>query len=313
MQDTEKKNSYKDIAKNDITLLLQGDKPRLIDEWQEIKSIWNAVKVAIDDNNEDKALFFLTGSIILPDIRDLHSGTGRVMKFTIKPMTLYESGISSGKVSLISFLNKETKVEVFDGLGYKELAPIICKGGWPKTVDKDVDISRLYVDQYLLQTCERDIIDYDNVKRDPKLAQAIIKVYARNVATIESSKKLYADVSNLYGVISIQTVIKYLDILKKLFIIDEIPAWNTNVRSKTSMYSSNKKFFVDPSIAASALGCSPEQLMMDPKTYGQLFENLAARDLSVYMAKNGGSLAHYRDRHNTECDFVLNSKMVIMH
>ena len=305
LQDQANEKRYKLLAENDIQLLLEGAKPRLIDEWQEIKSIWNAIRRRVDNSNENKLEFLLTGSVIPSTTEGLHTGTGRIITVLMKPMSLYESGESTGEVSLKSLLESSTQVSSISKLSYSDLAYLTCRGGWPRIVNLSKEISLEVSRAYIDEVCNRDISNYDGKKRDPILARNILKAYARQVSTIESDNALIKDVKNLSGEISNPTIYSYIDVLKKLYIIDEINAWNPNIRSKTSINTSPKKSFIDPSIGAAALNCTPKDLEYDPETFGLLFENMVTRDLSIYISNTGGHIRHYRDRYGVECDTII--------
>lgn len=305
LQDQSHAERYKLMADSDIQLLLEGDKPRLIDEWQEIKPIWNAIRRKVDESNHQKLEYFLTGSVIPPTTEGLHTGTGRIVSLSMKPMSLFESGDSKGSVSLHSLLDNQSNISSISKLTYADLAYLTCRGGWPRTINLPkntaLEISKSYVDEL----CNRDVSNYDGVKRNPLLAKNLLKAYARHVSTIDSDKSLIMDVKNYHGQVSNPTVYDYIDVFKKLFVIDEISAWNPNIRSKTAIMTSPKKSFADPSIGASALNCSPKDLEFDPETFGLLFENLVTRDLGVYISNTGGYIQHYRDRYGVECDTIL--------
>ncbi len=297
--------NYRLIAENNIALLLEGDKPRLIDEWQEIKTIWNAVRREVDDSPSKKVEYFLTGSVVPPDTEGLHTGLGRIIGLDMKPMSLFESGESNGSVSLSSLLKSDLTVQSHSSLTYSDLAYLTCRGGWPKIIDLSPEQALLIAQSYVTELCERDVSRYDGVKRDPLLAKAILKAYSRQISTIDSDTSLFKDVQSIFGDVSQTTLKQYLHVFQSLFVIDEISSWNPNIRSKTAISSSPKKSFVDPSIAAAALQCTPKDLELDPETFGLLFENLVDRDLSVYLANRGGHLQHYRDRYGVECDSIV--------
>ncbi len=297
--------NYKLIAENNIALLLEGEKPRLIDEWQEVKTIWNAVRREVDDSPSKKVEYFLTGSVVPTDTEGLHTGLGRIVGLEMKPMSLFESGESNGSVSLSSLLKSDVMVQSHSSLTYSDLAYLTCRGGWPKIIDLSPEQALLIAQSYVTEFCERDVSRYDGVKRDPLLAKAILKAYSRQISTIDSDTSLFKDVQSIFGDVSQTTLKQYLHVFQSLFVIDEISSWNPNIRSKTAISSSPKKSFVDPSIAAAALQCTPKDLELDPETFGLLFENLVDRDLSVYLANRGGHLQHYRDRYGVECDSIV--------
>lgn len=305
MQDADLQENYLELANLKPSLLLEGDKPRLIDEWQLAPRLWNAIRYDVDKTGLTNQ-YILTGSSV-PVLDDtLHSGVGRFSFVTMKPMTLYESGNSNGKISLKDVLDGKRDIDgVTTDLDYEKIAYILCRGGWPNTLKMDDKQALVVAKNYIDALVNSDISRIDGVRRDANLALFILRAYARQVSTIDSDKSLFLDIQANYQDVSEKTIANYLDVLKKLYIIEEIPAWSPNIRSKTSIRTSSKKSFVDPSLAVAALGITPKELMMDPKTYGLLFENLVNRDLSVYANAIGGRLSHYRDRFGLECDNVI--------
>jgi hypothetical protein len=306
MQDPDLHDNYLELANTKPSLLLEGDKPRLIDEWQVAPKLWNAVRHSVDKESKPSQ-YILTGSATPIDDNTMHSGTGRFAFVTMKPMTLFESGESTGSVSLTELLAGNTEIDgLRTELTYESIAQIICRGGWPNAVVSGGEGAISVAANYLDLLCESDISKVDGVKRNPTLARTILKSYARHVSTINSNKSLYDDVRANYSEVSNRTIIDYIDTFKRLYVVEETEAWNPNIRSKTSMRAAPKKSMVDPSLAAAALECSPKELMFDTNTYGLLFENLVNRDLSVYVNSINGSLKHYRDRFGLECDNVAN-------
>lgn len=305
MQNPDLQENYMELANTKPSLLLEGEKPRLIDEWQLAPKLWNAVRYSVDNIGLPNQ-YILTESATPIEDDSLHSGVGRFAFVTMKPLTLFESGESNGKISLKNILNGDKKIDgIQSELTYEKIAYLICRGGWPSSLslpeNQALDIAKNYIDVL----CESDISRIDGVKRDPFLARTILKAYARQVSTIDSDKSLYDDVRANYSDVSERTISDYMNVLKKLYIIEEIEAWNPNIRSKTAIRTSPKKSMIDPSLAVAALGCSKEDIMLDVKTYGLLFENLVNRDLSVYVNSIGGNLKHYRDRYGLECDNVI--------
>lgn len=305
MQNPDLQENYFELAMTKPSLLLEGDKPRLIDEWQLAPRLWNAVRYSIDKTS-DVGQYILTGSSVPVEDDTLHSGTGRFAFVNMKPMTLYETGDSTGEISLLDILNGKRDIDgKKTNLEYERIAYVLCRGGFPSTIkldkDKALEVSKNYIDVL----CESDISKVDGVKRNKELARSILKAYARQISTIDSNKSLYEDIKANYSDISEKTINDYIEVLKKLYIIEEIEAWNPNIRSKTSIRTSPKKSMIDPSLATAVLECSPKELMMDIKTFGLLFENLVNRDLSVYVSSIGGNLKHYRDRFGLECDNVI--------
>ena len=306
LQDTKTIQKYKQIADNDISLLLEGEKPRLIDEWQVIPNIWNAVRTEIDENDE-AGLFILTGSTIPPKKEGkLHTGIGRFSFVEMKPFTLFESGDSSGSVSLEDILNERIVVRgQKSDIDYKRLAYLTCRGGWPTALKRNEKISLEIAKEYVKVLTNSDISEYDGVLRKADLAHTVLRAYSRHVSTINSNKTMFDDIRAFYGDVTDATVYDYLSVYRSLYVIEDIEAWNPNLRSKTSIRTSPKKAFVDPSIGIAAMGVSPKELALDPETFGLFFENLVNRDLSVYAGKIGGTVRHYRDRMGLECDHVI--------
>lgn len=305
LQNAKTIRAYRQIAENDISLLLEGSPPRLIDEWQVIHSIWNAVRTDIDERNEP-GLYILTGSTTPVDDEALHSGVGRMSFVEMKPMTLFESGESNGEVSLKGVLDGTVAVHgQRSHIDYQQLAYLTCRGGWPSAVGKSETVALEIAKEYVNGLCESDISSIDSRMRNPMLARFILRSYARHVSTLTSDVRIYEDVRAQYGSVSDQTLIDYANALRRVYVLDEVMAWNPNLRSKTSIRTSPKKSFVDPSIGIAALDISPKQLALDPNTFGFFFENLVNRDLSVYAGKTGGHVRHYRDRSGLECDHVI--------
>ena len=305
MQNPDLQDNYIELANTKPSILLEGEKPRLIDEWQIAPKLWNAVRYSVD-NVGKPGQYILTGSATPKEDNSLHSGVGRFSFITMKPLTLYESGESNGKISLKEILDGKRDIDgIKTDLVYEKIAYILCRGGWPASLNlpekKALQIAKNYIDVL----CESDISRVDGIKRNPDLARTILKSYARQVSTIDSNQSLYNDVKANYSDVSEKTINDYMNVLKKLFIIEEYEAWNPNIRSKTAIRTSPKKSMIDPSLAVASLGCSPNDIMLDIKTFGLLFENLVNRDLSVYIRSLGGSLKHYRDRYDLECDNVI--------
>ena len=305
MQNPDLQENYIELANTKPSLLLEGEKPRLIDEWQLAPKLWNAVRYSVDEIGLPNQ-YILTGSSTPVEDSSLHSGVGRFAFVTMKPMTLFESGDSNGKISLRDILNGNREIDgIKTDLGYEEIAYALCRGGWPAAINLDKNKSLEIAKNYIDVLCESDISRVDGVHRNPNLARAILKSYARQVSTIDSNQSLIDDVKANYADVSDRTIFEYLSVLKRLYIIEDIEAWNPNIRSKTAIRTAPKKSMIDPSLAVAALGVSPKEIMLDIRTYGLLFENLVNRDLSVYVSSLGGILKHYRDRYNLECDNVI--------
>lgn len=305
MQNPDLQDNYIELANTKPSLLLEGDKPRLIDEWQIAPKLWNAVRYSVDQTGLTNQ-YILTGSATPTDDSSLHSGVGRFAIVNMKPMSLYESKDSNGKISLLDLKNGKRNIDgITTDLDYEKIAFVLCRGGWPNAINLDETRALQIAKNYLDVLCNSDISKVDGIKRNPQLARTILRSYARQVSTINSDSAMYKDIKANYSDISESTIINYLKVLKRLYIIEEIDAWHPNIRSKTSIRTAPKKSFVDPSLAVAALGCSKKELMLDINTFGLLFENLVNRDLSIYASKIGGTISHYRDRYGLECDNII--------
>ena len=307
MQDPDRREGYLATAHTKPSLLLKGATPRLIDEWQVAPVIWDAVRHAVDERRA-KGQFILTGSTVVDDEQIMHTGTGRISKMAMYPMSLYESLESNGSVSLQRLFN-EPDYNV-DGsiseLSIEKLIFAACRGGWPATLDTISDSAKLLIAKdYLDIICSDDISRVDKVKRNPSLARLILRSYARNICTLAKKKSMFDDVSEEMGNISLPTFDDYVGALERLFVIEDIEAWSPAIRSKTVIRTGKKRCFTDPSIAVAALGASPQSLEFDLKTFGFIFENLCFRDLRVYSQALGGRLSYYHDRLGLEADAVL--------
>lgn len=287
-------------------LVLSGDTPRLIDEWQLAPQLWNAVKSEVDRRGYP-GQFVLTGSStpIIDDKR--HPGTGRIAQIIMYPMSLYESKDSTGTISLIKLLTDASMDinGITSKLSLEDYAHLICRGGWPSTIILNKELSVKVSKDYVSSLLEDDISRTAKLPKNTRLTKVLLKSYARNVSTIDSYAAIFQDVRSQFSDISDSTLRTYLNALENLYIIDEIEAWNPNLRSKTVIRTSKKKSFIDPSIAAASLDISPNMLLQDLKTFGVLFENLVTRDLKVYVNYHGGCLNHYRDKYGLECDAVI--------
>ena len=295
-----------ELAKIKPSIILQWKKPRLIDEWQLAPNIWNAVRYSVDELWE-KGQYLLTGSATPneKESENLHSWIGRFAFLTMKTMSLYESWESNWSVSLKDIVNWKKDIQWINNISYEEMAFLICRWWRPDIFNIKSEKALLQISKnYITWLCESDISKIDGVSRNPELTRIILQSYARLVSAIESNTTLIKDVKTRNIEVSEKTINEYLNILKKLYVIEEIPAWNPNIRSKTSLRASPKKTFTDPSLATAALWISPKELEKDIRTYWLLFENLVDRDLSVYVNAIWWHLNHYRDRYGLECDQI---------
>ena len=296
---------YRDMAELNPTLLLQGDIPRLIDEWQLAPKLWNAVRYEVDQRDEF-GQFILTGSAVPAELdQSAHTGTGRISRLYMRPMSLFESGESTGAISLRDLFEGKT-VTAADRHTLEEIAFLICRGGWPKSIGLPEKSALFQGIDYFESIIANDISRADNIRKDKDKARRLLKSYARNISTQSSLEKIRQDmIANQQGTFDNATLYSYLDALKKIFVIEDTPAWNPNLRSKTSLRTTDTRYFVDPSIATAALGLGPQDLLNDLNTMGLFFENLCIRDLRIYAETLDGSIYHYRDKNDLECDAVL--------
>lgn len=306
LQDPDKSQGYLLTAQTKPSLLLEGDKPRLIDEWQMAPVLWDAIRTSVDDLRTE-GVYILTGSTVVDESKIMHTGTGRIARLMMYPMSLFESKESNGSISLKQLFNdKSYNIDgLKSNLTIENLIFATCRGGWPSSLTKKTDTAKLLVAKsYLDNIIQTDISTVDGKKREPLKVQYLLRSYARNIGTISSNKTIIEDVNSNTS-LSESAYYEYINALNKLYVIEDIPAWNPSIRSKTSIRSSNKRMFIDPSIAAAALGVSPQMLLQDFETFGFMFENLCIRDLKVYASSLGGNLSYYRDRMNLEVDAVL--------
>lgn len=294
------------LAEVDPSIVLDGLNPRLIDEWQEVPSLWDAVRFEVD-KTKYKGQFILTGSSTPKSFGVLHSGTGRIDRIMMRPMSLYESGDSDGSVSLKMLFANTIKTTKNDSMSLSKLAYLATRGGWPGSLGMDEKQASDIAKSYLKSILAEDVTKIDGVKRDSKKVKALIKSLARNVATSVSNATLIKDIKEFEGdVIDPNTIASYLDILTRLFIIDNQQAYDMNYRSSTRVAKSPKRHFIDPSLAVAALEMSPSMLLKDLNLFGFLFESLVIRDLKIYAEANRGSVYYFR-HHDTgdEIDAVI--------
>jgi hypothetical protein len=307
MDDPSKQMQYKQMAQTDISLLLRGETPRLIDEWQEMPRFWDAIRFEVDHRGSD-GQFILTGSAVPADTSNIHhTGTGRYGWLTMRPMSLWESGDSNGSVSLGALFDGSDKIGATSELRLNQLAFVLCRGGWPGALRKKTEKAALQqAIEYYRAIVTNDISRVDGVKRDPERTKRIMRSYARHQGAQASIQTILADISvNDVEEVSDETVVSYLAALRKIFVIEDMPAWNPNLRSKTAVRTSDTRYFVDPSVGVAALGLGPNDLINDLNTFGLFFETMCIRDLRVYADSLGGSVYHYRDKNGLECDAVV--------
>lgn len=305
MDEPDKTKQYKQMAELNPSALLEGETPRLVDEWQLAPNLWNAVRYEVD-KRDDFGQFILTGSAVPAEFdASMHSGTGRISRLYMRTMSLYESKDSDGAVSL-SDLFDDKEISCANHKTLDDIAFLICRGGWPISIKLDGKASLFQAIDYFDSVVKNDISRVDSVKRDVEKAKSLLRSYARHVgsqAPLETIRKdMLANQADTFDQV---TLYSYIDALKKIFVIEDAPAWNPNIRSKTAIRSTDTRYFIDPSIATAALGIGPKDLTQDLNTMGLLFENLAVRDLRIYSELLDGSVYHYRDKSGLECDAVI--------
>ena len=314
LQDPDRRAGYFATARVKPSLLLKGETPRLIDEWQDIPVIWDAVRMAVDERRK-KGQFILTGSTVMDEKRNegeefrrLHSGTGRISTITMYPMSLFESGESSGEISIKElFDNPDIDIDgIMSPMSVESLVFAACRGGWPESITALSDKAKLLIAKdYINVVCNEDISRIDNVQRNPSLARLILRSYGRNVCTLVQKTKMLADVSVEMEGTSIKTFDDYITAFERLFVIEDVEAWCPAIRSASAIRNSRKRCFTDPSIAVAALGATPQMLELDLRTFGFIFECMCFRDLKVYSQSLGGRVSYYNDRYGLEADIVL--------
>lgn len=306
MQDPARKRQYLELSEIDPARLLSGETPRLIDEWQLAPKLWDAIRFEVDRRDEF-GQFILTGSAVPPETSEIsHSGIGRISKMLMRPMSLYESGDSSGQVSLAGLFAGNGDIRGESSMNIDKLSFLICRGGWPKAIDEEEDVALQQAIDYFDAIVNADISRVDNVERNKERTKRILRSYARSVGTQAKISSIAADISANEAVsISDMTITSYINALKKIFVLEDSSAWNPNLRSKTAIRTSDTRYFTDPSVCTAALELGPNDLVNDLNTMGFLFENMCIRDLRIYAEALDGNVYHYRDKSGLECDAVV--------
>jgi hypothetical protein len=294
------------MANLNITKLLNGATPRLVDEWQLMPKLWDAARFEID-HRRATGQFIFTGSSVPVSLNQItHSGTGRFAWIKMRPMSLYESGESSGEISLADIFAGKKGMTGSNSLSLQQVAYLTCRGGWPGVLDKSERAALHIAFDYYDAIVKSDISRVDGVERNEERTKLLMRSYSRNQGTQSSINVIKDDMlANDDSTISEKTALSYINALKKMFVIEDMPAWNPNIRSKTAIRTSDTRYFVDSSIAAATLGLGPDDLVNDLETFGLLFETLCIRDLRVYADAMEGQIYHYRDKDNLECDAVI--------
>ena len=306
MDEPGKRDDNIKMSEIDPPRLLAGETPRLIDEWQIAPKIWDATRYEVD-KRDDEGQFILTGSAVPIDSDEIkHSGTGRFTWLTMRPMSLFESGESSGEVSLEELFSTPESISGQSGMDIEKLAYVICRGGWPRAIDMNERPALAQAVDYYDGVVKSDINRADGVSKNPERVKRLMRSYARVQGGQVANTLIRDDIAaNDTESLNEDTVVSYINALKKIFVVEDMPAWNPNLRSKTAIRTSDTRYYVDPSIATAALGISPKDLINDLDTLGLLFETMCVRDLRVYSEAIGGQVLHYRDKSGLECDTVI--------
>lgn len=310
LSDPDVRDHALELAEMDVKALLEGETPRLIDEWQDVPKVWDAIRNRVDQLG-GSGHFLLTGSAVVGEKKRnqvRHSGTGRFARLKMRPMTLWESGESTGGASLAALFADADgfEAEKAKGQSLAEIAYVVCRGGWPKAVERGGDVALDYAHEYVDAVAESDLSRADDIPREPARVRRLLRSLARLQATQSSLSAVRKDiVANDDASLSEQTIASYESALEKIFVVENAHAWSPALRSKTAVRTSDTRYFADPSLATASLGVGPGNLMDDLPTFGLFFETMAVRDLRVYAEASGGFVEHYRDKTGLECDAVV--------
>jgi hypothetical protein len=305
MQDPDRSEIYHSLALTKPSRLLEGAVPRLIDEWQDAPALWNAVRFTIDQRGEC-GQFILTGSAVPSDDEHRHTGTGRISRVKMRPMSLWESRESTGEVSLKDLFDGKSDIDGESKISIEDLEYIICRGGWPAAVTNANKKAALQTARnYVKQVVESDIQRVDGKEKNPTRAMQLLRSLSRNISTMATDKTILDDMAANDADMTIPTLASYLNAFRRIFLVEDTLAWNPSLRSKTAIRTSSKRQLVDPSIACATLRLTPERLLNDIFYFGFLFESLCSRDLRIYTESNDGSVFHYRDKSGLEADMIL--------
>ncbi|MDA3818203.1 MAG: DUF4143 domain-containing protein [Prolixibacteraceae bacterium] len=304
MQDPDNTGSYLAMADTKPSILLKGDTPRLIDEWQMAPVLWDAVRFEVDKRAKT-GQFILTGSAVPSDNVTAHTGTGRISRLTLRPMSLFESQESNGDVSLRSLFNMGHNVEARSDLSIEQIAFALCRGGWPASIKlHDAAALRMSTD-YVEAVINYDVSRVDNVEKNPDRVRLLLRSLARNIATSATYQTIKTDIEATDITISDKTISSYMNALRRIFVVEDLPAWSPSLRSKTAIRTSRKRHFVDPSISTAVLRTNPGGILNDFQYFGFLFEALCTRDIRVYSQTNDADVFHYRDKSGLESDLIV--------
>lgn len=303
-QNPDRKQEYDEIKNTKPSLFLSGEKPRMFDEWQMYPVVWDSIRTDVDHSGL-KGQYILTGSAKPSEGEIMHTGTGRISRVLMRPMSLFESGESTGEVSFNDILNGRD-ISGVSKLSLDDLASIIVRGGWPASIIVKSDAKYRFAKEYVKSLVHEEVQRVDGIERNPEKMGKVLRSLARNISTQVSNSTIEGDVRNIFDDdISRPTLTDYLNTLEKLFVIENVNATNLNFRSKYALRTKPKKYFVDPSIATAILDIKPKDLINDLNTFGFMFESLCIRDLKIYTQKYGEDITFYRDEKNFEVDAIL--------
>jgi Predicted ATPase (AAA+ superfamily) len=304
MQDPDYTERNLALAKTQPSILLDGENPRLIDEWQLAPNLWNAVRHSVDMRKE-KGLYILTGSSSIQWDSSLHTGTGRIARILMRPMSLFESGDSCGSISLSDlFENRNFRVSACN-LKMEDIAYLIMRGGWPESIGLSEKIAAKKCGDYVENIANVDICTIDGIRRSPTKVKAFLRSLARNISTSASLNSIIKDTEHEDELMDEKTAATYRDALERLFIIEDLPAWTPSLRAKTPIRTVPTRHFVDPSIACACLGATSENMLKDYRSFGLLFESLCIRDLRIYAESLDGTVSHFRNANGLEADAII--------
>ena len=306
MTDPEKSYQYLSMVELNPKTLLDGKTPRLFDEWQIAPKLWDAIRFEVD-HRDDLGQFILTGSAVPPETEEIHhTGTGRFARVKMRPMSLFESEDSNGSVSLTELFSGKLDISGSSDLPFEKLAFLVCRGGWPRATSMCDSTALEQAFDYYDAVVNADISRVDNIERNAERVKLLMRSYARHQGTQASNSVIKDDMRvNDHSTLNEDTVYSYISALKKIFVIEDMPSWNPNLRSKTAIRTSDTRYFVDPSIATAALGLGPNDLLNDLNTFGLFFETMCIRDLRIFADALNGQVYHYRDASGLECDAVI--------
>ena len=310
LQDPDHVDKYRAAVKAKPSILLEGPTPRLIDEWQDFPILWNAVRHLVDERGED-GQFILTGSAVpREEKRDetppRHTGTGRIIRMRMRPMSLWESGESTGQISLSTLFDGVGDVTGQSRIGMDDIAHLICRGGWPQSVlAKTPRAAYVKSSSYVDEVVHEDVHRVDGVERNPDRVRNLLKSLARNISTLTTAETILQDMKTNDPTICEKTVSSYLNALRKIFLVEDVPAWSPSLKSRLAIRSAAKRQFVDPSVATAVLGATPRRLLNDFRSFGSFFESLCVRDMRVYAQPLDGEVRHYRDQTGLEADMIV--------